>query len=464
MIHIRLIIATLFLWYVSFAQGGSLRGRGPGIQEDWSGQVLPIPKQCFLDPELPECQNLLHALDIPTVTLQQSSDTAPAMTPSVQQHRKYEPEAKNRPPSYLEEFNYDPNQMASNAPTQDMCYGNMSKLPYKKFCNSEMPSVSLEPSEQPVGHPPTANAGGDDDDEGGTRNVTFPEDFPDSNETMIIPSPLPTAAPARIETFQPASPPTSSPSHRHTYIPTPTFSPIPTVELTTVNFTDSNETLTPTLRPTTLPTQVPTITSQPSSAPTYRLGMCQGDCDSPTDCAEGLYCYHRDSYEAVPGCPQAAGDASRTDYCTDGNDVATRLKLYWDESYWWQDSNTEARWCMVCADECQIGDSLMIHECAWNSEYFRFAWDGDAFRIQVYDTDLCLERDGTSVTLQTCDFTEPLQEWTSPMGNATEGLQFEIAQGNMCMTTHHHPKHGEIVELYKCRVARKDTTSFWTMY
>ena len=28
---------------------------------------------------------------------------------------------------------------------------------------------------------------------------------------------------------------------------------------------------------------------------------CQGDCDSDDDCADGLECYQRDAFEAVPG-------------------------------------------------------------------------------------------------------------------------------------------------------------------
>ena len=30
--------------------------------------------------------------------------------------------------------------------------------------------------------------------------------------------------------------------------------------------------------------------------------MCQGDCDSDSDCASGLRCFQRYSYIAVPGC------------------------------------------------------------------------------------------------------------------------------------------------------------------
>lgn len=45
------------------------------------------------------------------------------------------------------------------------------------------------------------------------------------------------------------------------------------------------------------------------------MGECRGDCDSSSDCEEGLMCYQRSGYGAMPGC---AGNPSwDTDYCLD---------------------------------------------------------------------------------------------------------------------------------------------------
>jgi len=38
------------------------------------------------------------------------------------------------------------------------------------------------------------------------------------------------------------------------------------------------------------------------------LGECQGDCDTNADCGQGLICYQRRSFEAVPGCDGGADD------------------------------------------------------------------------------------------------------------------------------------------------------------
>jgi hypothetical protein len=45
------------------------------------------------------------------------------------------------------------------------------------------------------------------------------------------------------------------------------------------------------------------------------LGACQGDCDTDTDCQEGLMCHQRSELGHVPGCLGGDKDGSKTDYC-----------------------------------------------------------------------------------------------------------------------------------------------------
>ncbi|CAJ1937776.1 unnamed protein product [Cylindrotheca closterium] len=45
------------------------------------------------------------------------------------------------------------------------------------------------------------------------------------------------------------------------------------------------------------------------------LGLCEGDCDTNDDCADGLSCHQRSEFEFVPGCSGGSDDGSRTDYC-----------------------------------------------------------------------------------------------------------------------------------------------------
>lgn len=369
-------------------------------------------------------------------------------------------------------YYYYEEHVVSSSPTRDLCYGNMERIAYKKFCHSEMPSVSLEPSEQPTAAPNNDHLGNPWD-----NNPTLPKE----------PTLLPTGSP---------NPSLLVPSSRQ-----------------------------------------PSSTSMPPSSPAFPtdiplpagIGLCAGDCDSPADCESGLYCFQRMNFEAVPGCPGTERDESRTDYCTNttsrpsplppppppttDDDSPFRLKLYWNASYWWQESNEEIEWCMAClkqdpsvvslhpSDErrppCQEGDALFLHYCS-NEEsvvYFDFDFVVSSnissgqqvveWLMQITGTDLCLElqQQDTGATLQVCNATNPLQHWTSPPPPSTtpttddEPFFFEITpqrpshdtgmmdwDNMLCLTTHHHPKLGEEVELYPCDVARHDNSSLWIMF
>jgi Bacterial protein of unknown function (DUF839) len=56
-------------------------------------------------------------------------------------------------------------------------------------------------------------------------------------------------------------------------------------------------------------------------ARSFPLGMCEGDCDSDSDCAGSLRCFQRDGIEHVPGC---TGDGiSGKDYCSTSGTTAS---------------------------------------------------------------------------------------------------------------------------------------------
>ncbi|CAB9506232.1 expressed unknown protein [Seminavis robusta] len=49
---------------------------------------------------------------------------------------------------------------------------------------------------------------------------------------------------------------------------------------------------------------------------TYPLSLCQGDCDSDSDCGDNLKCFHRHAGDPLPLCNIAEGEVThRTDYC-----------------------------------------------------------------------------------------------------------------------------------------------------
>ena len=318
-------------------------------------------------------------------------------------------------------FADDEEYAVSSSPTRDLCYGNMERLAYKKYCHSEMPSISLEPTEMPTNSPHHPQVG---------------EPWSNSDTPSILPS---------------------------------------------------------LMLPSSLSPSFPSITLAPSPFPHHhnptKIGMCHGDCNTPSDCDEGLYCYQRMNFEAVPGCPGTEWDESRTDYCTnttnadDSAEVPSplptedsfRLKLYWNSSYWWQESNEEKKWCISCprrpgvaVPTCHAGDLLSVH--FQTEPWGNHSDDSLSLIIQVVNTTLCLERhDTTNVTLATCNTTNDQQQWTSPQAPWTLDESFEIIHrprrsDDLCLTIHHHPKLGDVIKMIPCPVSRHDNSSLWVMF
>jgi hypothetical protein len=207
------------------------------------------------------------------------------------------------------------------------------------------------------------------------------------------------------------------------------------------------------------------------------LGPCYGDCDTDDDCDDGLYCHLRDAYEPSPGCLNAELDGSRTDFCAYLEDKPPvpsptpdffRIKLYWQEGYYWQEESFERKFCMKCKNECFEGNRLYITECSSYSSHFDYVEVGSSAEvlIKVSGKDLCFERANRVVSLATCNETLPTQRWFAKDGSF-EGDKVEISQRgfeNFCMTQHHHPKHGEEIYMDRCANAIRDNTQFWNKY
>eukprot|EP00980_Cylindrotheca_fusiformis_P015006 scaffold4127_cov126-Cylindrotheca_fusiformis.AAC.2 len=243
--------------------------------------------------------------------------------------------------------------------------------------------------------------------------------------------------------------------------------------------------------PPTSPSRLPLKITQ-----SFPLGRCEGDCDKDADCQSGLKCFQRDAGDSVPACSGGSRDGSRTDYCIPKNNTPTpapdpknksafRLKLYWQEGYYWQEETFERKWCMRCSNnfDCSVGEPLFLGDCGrWSkSAYFEFVYldDNKVVQIQVVSlssyndddsTKMCLERgEDRKVTLQVCrndSSNNEGQRWTASRGSFTmTGDRFEISDDNgYCLTSHHHPKYGEQLELYPCKEPRHDTTNYWNVY
>ncbi|KAL3935184.1 MAG: hypothetical protein SGBAC_009240, partial [Bacillariaceae sp.] len=98
--------------------------------------------------------------------------------------------------------------LTTSSPSKDMCYGNMLKN-NGKFCHSEMPSVSAEPSEQPTGFNP---------DFEGQEERPFsdaPSDVPSQAPTDLssdAPSDVPSQTPTDLSSDAPSDVPSQTPT------------------------------------------------------------------------------------------------------------------------------------------------------------------------------------------------------------------------------------------------------------
>jgi hypothetical protein len=91
---------------------------------------------------------------------------------------------------------------------------------------------------------------------------------------------------------------------------------------------------------------------------------------------------------------------------------------------------------------------------------------GTQYLVGVYKENKCLERLEYSVILQDCDELNPLQRFWLPRGTIGS-KRFELSPITMnshCLSQAHHPKSGEVVELFKCSQSRAVLTSFWEVY
>jgi hypothetical protein len=245
----------------------------------------------------------------------------------------------------------------------------------------------------------------------------------------------------------------------------------------------------------------------------FPLGECEGDCDSNDECGLGLQCFQRGKFDRVPpGC--SGNDNSRTDYCIRDNiseestpapvspyiseptpgpvnppfsqptpaaapfsqptpaaDTALsnfRLKLYWQQGYFWQEETFEREFCMKCRNGgCYLGNKIYISKCGGNSQRFDFVTvDDDEVLIKLHGDNLCFERVNKDILMSRCDVSNSRQQWYANEGGFA-GDRFEFSQYGLngwCITQRHHPKEDEEVELEPCGQARNGETSYWNRY
>ena len=225
--------------------------------------------------------------------------------------------------------------------------------------------------------------------------------------------------------------------------------------------------------------------------PNFPLGACQGECDKDCHCEGDLICYQRgwrSVGETVPGC--MGTPMSRADFCVDpravdatrmslydfdnkdfsseysGTSSATRLRLFWHEVYYWQETREETFWCMQCEGPCEDGRKIKINECDEENERQLFFAEGETIRPQGAP-DLCMTETGFNkesepIQLSPCSGAANQNFW----GYREQGtFQLRPRTGmSYCLTQKHHPKPHEAVFPRTCTTVVENDTSLWTTY
>ncbi|CAB9511001.1 expressed unknown protein [Seminavis robusta] len=241
----------------------------------------------------------------------------------------------------------------------------------------------------------------------------------------------------------------------------------------------------------------------------YPLGVCKGDCTTDDDCEGDLYCFQRRKFEPSPYCKGGEEVDIGADFCTwnplypppEPDPIpplwAFRLKLYWEEGYFWQNETLEREWCMIYnydgypgSGECWHGDELK--NCTASQVYIGACLEGDPRQWFTFEplgpyysghdehpevliktmSDWCLYRHESALYLNPeCDPKDERQRFFALSGSFDPGSRFELGQfqgytHENCLTNAHHPKSGEVIEFHICEFARhrEDQTSFWQIY
>ena len=117
--------------------------------------------------------------------------------------------------------------------------------------------------------------------------------------------------------------------------------------------------------------------------------------------------------------------------------------------------------CDSSSQECAEGREIYITDCrkdmlsAWT---FVSAGDG-AYLIKLKASNLCM-RAGRWITMDSCDSGDRNQQFKR-VGNSNRWELRPVTASGYCITQSHHPRQGERLGLWDCRIPQRDTTNFW---
>jgi len=171
-----------------------------------------------------------------------------------------------------------------------------------------------------------------------------------------------------------------------------------------------------------------------------------------------------------------------------------KIRLQWQEDYFWQEERDERWWCMECVKceeygrgdwwehgcesygngnnrNCQDGDSIWIRDCRDRGNRFNVLQiaESESFMLRLDNTGLCIERRNKHLMFRTCNENEidqqfvPWSDWSKFELRPLEMKEWTEREAD-CASQLHHPKAKEVVGLRNCRLSRIYETRHWERY
>ena len=151
-------------------------------------------------------------------------------------------------------------------------------------------------------------------------------------------------------------------------------------------------------------------------------------------------------------------------------EVGVRLKLYWEEGYFWQERYEEKWWCMACPDgKCEKNDKMELNNCKKKNDrdatFVVTSPSNAGHQFRVTNTDLCLQKmgDRRAIKLKPCKTNTPLQLFIDYKPDEKFDLR-PVEYTGRCLSNHHHPKAGETIYAETCKKAHRTDTGYWVAY
>ena len=166
-----------------------------------------------------------------------------------------------------------------------------------------------------------------------------------------------------------------------------------------------------------------------------------------------------------------------------GGSPVSRIKLYWQTGYMWQDRHWEERFCLQCrnwrdalVETCKVGDKIEIEKCGRSIRQKFVRVEGDKTIRPAMSPGLCISHQNhaddiylDTLSINYCDGSKQQRFYIVGTPWQKKG-KFEIRTSltsnkqPTCLTNPHHPRRKENIIPQRCDRARIHETSSWTLY